>query len=430
MEPAREPAGVHDGVTGRIASLDVIRGVAVMGIFSVNVIGFSMPFQAYLNPAAYGGTTGASLAVWAANFVLIDGKMRGLFTLLFGASMLLVAQRAQACGRSAALTHYSRMAWLLAFGCLHYYLVWTGDILTLYAIVGMIAYLFHPLPARVLMALGLGFLCLDMLMGANFWVEFVRLEQLGTAPGATARAAAAYRGSVGFISPLSPGELHDSISLYRSGFATLLHDRVTEGLTGPLDQIQFGWAEALGAMFVGMAGLKSGFLGGTWRKRTYVLGAAAGIGTGMVGYVLLAWRSWASGFDPIVVFADFFVLMAPFRVAMMLGYAALIILLAAKGGPVAGRVAAVGRSAFTNYLGTSLIAAGLFFGWGLGLFGRLDRFQSWLVVPLVWGIMLAWSTPWLRRWRYGPFEWAWRSLSRWHLQPMRRVNPAIAGPAS
>lgn len=90
-------------VTGpgpRILTLDVLRGVAVMGIFSVNVVGFAMPDAAYLNPAAYGGASGANLAVWVLNFVLIDNKMRCLFSLLFGASLLLVAERAEAAGRS------------------------------------------------------------------------------------------------------------------------------------------------------------------------------------------------------------------------------------------------------------------------------------------------------------------------------------------
>ena len=105
---------------------------------------------------------------------------------------------------------------------------------------------------------------------------------------------------------------------------------------------------------------------------------------------------------------------------MVVGYAALIILLTRKGGALIERIAAAGRAAFTNYLGTSLIMTPVFYGWGLGLYGQLSRAQAWMFVPLVWLIMIAWSKPWLDRFHYGPFEWAWRSLARGRLQPMRK----------
>src|SRR6478752_1277290 len=119
---------------GRIVTLDIIRGVAVMGIFSVNVIAFAMIEAAYFNPPAYGGDTGADLALWAANMVVIDGKMRSLFSMLFGASMLLVIERAEAAGKLGWPVHLRRMLVLLGFGLVHYYFIWFGDILTLYAV--------------------------------------------------------------------------------------------------------------------------------------------------------------------------------------------------------------------------------------------------------------------------------------------------------
>ena len=101
------------------------------------------------------------------------------------------------------------------------------------------------------------------------------------------------------------------------------------------------------------------------------------------------------------------------------GYAALIILLGRSGGAIVRRIAAAGRAAFTNYLGTSLVASTIFYGYGLGLYGRLDRLEAWIIVPVVWLLILTWSKPWLDRFRYGPFEWLWRSLARFRLQPMR-----------
>jgi uncharacterized protein len=94
-----------------------------------------------------------------------------------------------------------------------------------------------------------------------------------------------------------------------------------------------------------------------------------------------------------------------------------------RRGAVANRFAAVGRAAFTNYLGSTIIGALLFFGTFGGLYGELSRGQVWLFVPVIWALMLLWSKPWLDRFAYGPFEWAWRSLSRWKLQPMRKRLP-------
>jgi uncharacterized protein len=192
---------------------------------------------------------------------------------------------------------------------------------------------------------------------------------------------------------------------------------------GPLDQLMSSWAEVIGSILLGMAALRSGFLTGAWSAASYRNIAFAGLAFGGAGYAWLGWRIQASGFAPGAIALDAFCLSGPFRLAMMLGYAALIILLARRGGWLAKRVAAAGRAAFTNYLGTSLLAAFIFMGWGLGLYGRLGRAEAWLVAPLVWLLMLAWSKPWLERFRYGPFEWAWRSLARRKLQPMRKEKP-------
>jgi uncharacterized protein len=97
-----------------------------------------------------------------------------------------------------------------------------------------------------------------------------------------------------------------------------------------------------------------------------------------------------------------------------------VILLTRGGGPLTERVAAAGRAALSNYLGTSILMSGLFYGWGFGLYGDLSRIQLWIPVVAMWAFMLLWSKPWLDRFNYGPFEWLWRSLARMRLQPMRK----------
>ena len=130
----------------RILSLDIIRGIAVMGIFSVNVVGMAMIEQAYFYPPAFGFDGLGDRVMWAINFVIVDGKFRSLFSILFGASMVLVIERAIAAGKAGWKVHYARMAVLLLFGLAHFYLLWWGDILANYAMVGMIAFVFWRLP--------------------------------------------------------------------------------------------------------------------------------------------------------------------------------------------------------------------------------------------------------------------------------------------
>lgn len=405
---------------GRIVTLDLIRGIAVMGIFSVNVIAFAMPAGAYLNPAAYGGAHGASLATWLLNFILVDNKFRSLFSILFGASMLLVVERAEAAGRSPALIHYARMFWLLVFGLIHFYLIWSGDILTLYAIVGMAAYAFRKAPVDRLIAAAIVFFLLDAAIMATLVQSYAAAEAAAAAPGATARAVAEWQAAAADLLPLPPDALARNLALFRGSYGGIVHERITvEGLQ-PLSNLIVAGPDTMGLMLLGMAGLRSGFLTGAWEWRLYARIAWMGIAAGGLGEAAIAGWTIRSGFSPTTIFADYMLVSSPFRLVMAAGYAALIILLGRHGGALARRVAAAGRAAFTNYLGTSLVVSTLFYGYGLGLYGRLDRFQAWLVVPCVWLLIIAWSKPWLDRFRYGPFEWLWRTLARGAPQPMRK----------
>src|SRR4030095_7708038 len=170
----------------------------------------------------------------------------------------------------------------------------------------------------------------------------------------------------------------------------------------------------------GMAGYKSGFLTGEWDDFYYRRVARITIPIGLAACAAIVAYDLASNFYIIGVFSAFVILATPFITIMALGYAALIVLASRRHGWLARRIAAAGRCAFTNYLGTSLIATFVFYGWGLGFYGSLSRWQAWLLVPVVWLIMLAWSKSWLENFYYGPFEWAWRRLSPRKLPPKRK----------
>lgn len=409
--------------SGRIATLDIVRGVAVMGILAMNIVAFAMPEAAYLNPMAYGNEGPADLASWLFSFILIDGKMRGLFSFLFGASLLLVVERAEAAGQSGAAVHYRRMIWLLAFGLIHFYLIWWGDILSLYAPVGMVAFFFRRIEARRLLLIG-GFLILvQFALFALFALTLAQQAAAAAAPGASAATLRAWADTQEGLGLYTPAQLGAVLATYRGPWLGVVAGNFAHNGAEPLTSLwQFG-AETLAYMLFGMAGLKTGFLAGAWPARAYARIAAAGFALGIPAYALFAWLIFRSAFGvpAIVMFGVATPVLA--RPAMIVAIAALVILLARRRGPLTARIAAAGRAAFSNYLGTSLLMTALFYGWGLGLFGSLHRIQLWIPVLAMWGLMLLWSKPWLDRFHYGPFEWLWRSLARLRPQPMRRPAP-------
>jgi uncharacterized protein len=410
----------------RIITLDVIRGIAVMGIFSVNVVAFALIFPAYMNPSAAGGHHGVDLATWFANFIVIDGKMRSLFSMLFGASMLLVIERAVAAGRSGASVHYRRMIVLALFGLAHFYFIWFGDILFLYAVIGMIAFLFIRKPPKSLLVWAAGLFLLNAAMMAASSAYFRSADREAHAADATPVEIREWNKSIAWGRQSEETTARD-IAIHRGSAVDRAEHMLGERAFEPFGSIIFFGPETLALMLLGMAGYKSGYLTGDWSDRRYRSIAIWTLGIGAAASAAIAYTTWRSDFYLPLVFFNLVVTQLPFRIMMALGYAALIILVFRKPSWVRDRFAAVGRAAFTNYLGTSIIGVLIFYGDGLGLYHRVSRFEAWLFVPLVWLLMLAWSKPWLDRFQYGPFEWAWRSLARWELQPMRKKErPAAA----
>lgn len=404
----------------RIVTLDILRGVAVMGILAMNIIAFAMPVQAYFSPDALGPGTALDHIVYALNFVFIDGKMRGLFSFLFGASMLLIIDRAEASGESPAAITYRRQLWLLLFGALHFYLIWFGDILFSYALTGMVAYLFRNLPIRSLLVWGVILLVLQTLIMAGSAQEAHSLAQAAAGPDPSTAALRDWTEFAGEFEALSADKLKEIVALHLGPWTGLVREQLTENFTDPLFFAVLFGPETLAYMLFGMAGLKSGFLTGDWSNEAYRKVALVCLAIGIPVYAFIGWMLFSDGFTVPGIFTWYMTATVPFRPLMVVAYAALIILATRGGGWLVERIAAAGRAAFTNYLGTSIIMTALFYGWGLGLYGSLSRPELWLVVFAMWLLMLAWSKPWLDRFAYGPFEWLWRSLARWELQPLRK----------
>jgi uncharacterized protein len=345
--------------------------------------------------------------------------MRGLFSLLFGASLMLITDAAEAKGRSPAAAHYVRTLWLGLFGALHYYLLWWGDILLHYALVALAAYFFRRLSlTHLLIAAGV-LLLYNLFIMVELSALGIRLAEVVANPGAPREQVELWASIIKDLAPLPPAELARDLALHRGGLIELARHRFAEEAWVPLKFLQIGGAETLAMMVLGMAGVRSGFLTGAWRAERYRRIAFWCILWGALGFAVNAVVQIRSGFDPGTVFVSLWGGTVLFRIPMIVGYAALIILLTRHGGAWVERIAAAGRTAFTNYLGTSILMTFVFYGWGLGLYGTFSRAALWPLVFAVWGLMLLWSKPWLERYRYGPFEWLWRTLSRGRMQPMR-----------
>jgi uncharacterized protein len=405
----------------RLITLDALRGFAVMGILAMNIVAFSMPEWAYVTPAAYGGDTVADRIIWLLSYVLLDGKMRGLFSLLFGASMMLIIDNAQAKGDSAKTVHFSRMTWLAIFGLVHYFIIWFGDILFLYAAIGSLAFMFRHWEARrlikwALIIYGIGFAIWSLQFGGLQILQFMA-AQPGASPDIVKMAQDIFKGSEFDTNPAV------YLDVYRGNYVGIFAKRLEEWFR-PLTLVFQSGTETLPLMMIGMAGKKNGFITGNWYRTDYMRWARKMIVPGLIINAALGAWVIAADYDMMTALAALLAWGLLPRIMLTVGYAAMLILLIQRleGSEFIDRVAAAGRAAFTNYLGTSIVMTTIFYGYGFGLFGHVSRAALMLFVAGACAFMLMWSKPWLRRYRYGPLEWLWRSLARRRLQPMRKTN--------
>ena len=395
----------------RIDALDVLRGVALLGILTMNISAFSMPAAAYFNPSVYGDLGGVNGWVWRLTHVLADMKFMAIFSMLFGAGIVLMTDRHAARGRATGALHRRRMLWLIAFGLLHAHLLWYDDILFWYGVCGLVVFPLRTLPPKRLILIGLasiGMASLFSLVGGwtlESWPpEMLESVSHDLSPPADALAA--------------------EISVYRGGWLAQMSERVPRALE--METITLlSWAvwRVSGLMLLGMALFKLGVLTGARSPRFYrrLLAVTAVVGIPIVVFGLR--QNVASGWKT----PEFFLFGLQYNywgsLLVSLGWVSAVML--ACGNPNLARwtrpFAAVGRTAFTNYILQTVICTTIFYGHGFGLFGRVERSGQALIVLAVWALQLAVSPLWLRRFRYGPLEWLWRSLAYRRLQPFRRL---------
>jgi len=392
----------------RISSLDLIRGIAVLGILAINIAGFAGPSAGTDTPWLPRPATPADEAAFALAFVLFEGKMRALFSMLFGASMLLFVERAEAARRDGDILQLRRLAWLGLFGLLHYVLLWWGDILFVYAVSGFFALTLRRLPDRVLLALALA-----IFMLWHGWGMAGSLEEItGRVGSATTRQAMA----------ATIHHMQVETAQARLGFTAQIADKLATAPGWPVIMAAYTIGETLPLMLLGMVLLRTGFFSGAWPRRRLIVVAAGGLTLGSAWTLVLLDWAWTRHF-PATVMPDILAYWtAPAHLLMASGYAAAIMLAAPRlsATRLGERLRSAGRMAFSNYLGTTIVMTAIFYGWGLGFYGRIGPALQPLFVLGGWALMLGWSQPWLAHFRQGPLEWAWRSLTELHPMPMRR----------
>lgn len=405
--------------TARIGTLDAVRGFAVMGILLMNIVDFAMPGFAYYNPSYYGGEEGANFCAWAVNYVLFDGKMRGLFTMMFGASTVLIAERALGAGESPARVTFARMWWLLVFGMIHVWLIWYGDILVLYSLCGMIAIAAWRWPPRRLFVFGAALLCLKLALGIAAYTSFAALERAAAKPNASPETLAEWAATQERIAlPTVQSQLEG----YRGGYVDAFRARIPLAVYILTEAHPAAVPDTLALIAIGMGLFKRGFFSGAWSVSSYRRVALWSFVVCIPLHLPLIAINVEADYHPITLHLTEAIHLSLLRTPMTMGYAALVILFMQRfqESGLAQRLVAAGRMAFSNYIGTSILCTLIFNGYGLGWYGYLERWQCYFVVIAVWAIMLLWSKVWLDRFHFGPLEWLWRSLARSRLQPFVR----------
>jgi uncharacterized protein len=436
-QPLRGPVTREE----RIATIDILRGIALLWILFSNIDIFSGPETFFELPQGLPDTTfmnahlHLNLLLLLFKWITTEGKARFLFSMLFGVGLCLMTERAERMGRTGSLAdiYLRRNFWLCVFGLLHATLLWPGDILLSYGLAGLLfLYPCRKLGARTLLILGGLVTCVSSLFLPYFLgtAGDIDLSRHGQAVvGARQAGAALTRDQVKIegqwhalravhavvVPPLDGGP--SQAQPYLATVASQFHALFTELLISR----GFVVLEAVGGMLFGMGLYKTGFLTAKYSWRTYSLYAFFGLLLSAPSYVTGLWKVYQGQFNFITAEVWLYL---PYEILKLISGIGMIsiLMLFIKSNLFRGvkiALAAVGQMALTNYILTSLVCQWLFMWCPWALYGRLTYLQHHLVMVCVWVLNIALSVLWLRRFQFGPLEWVWRSLTYWTLQPIR-----------
>lgn len=423
----------------RITTLDTIRGFALLGILLMNIVGFGLP-AAYDDPTNSGGATGINLAIWVAMHVLAEGKMRCLFSMVFGAGIILLTSRAeQRADPSAADIYYRRNLWLGAFGIVHAFLLWQGEVLYPYALCALALYPFRRMAPKGLIIIAAAMMLTIAAFAIHNGMDTQRTIAEGKASADLKKSGAKLTeeqdGALKKWEELrkhakpSAEEIDKTNKKWRGSVLDVLKVRAGEVWRWHSMAYYHYWnLDIFSMMLLGMGLFKLGVFSGTLSMRFYAAMAAAGYAIGLSINSYTAWTRVANNFD-IVVNIYSGVTYDLGRLSIALAHVAVLILLM-KAGLLAWltrSLGAIGQMALSNYLTHSVVCSTIFCGYGFALYGRLERYQLYYIVAALWIFQMIASPLWLRHFHFGPAEWVWRSLTYWKKQPMRKSSPRAQG---
>lgn len=410
----------------RVVSIDVLRGVALLGILVMNIQAFSMIFAAYSNPTAYGDLTGINYWVWYISHLFFDMKMMAIFSMLFGAGVVLMTSHAEKTSNKSAGVYYRRTTILLLFGLLHGYLLWIGDILVWYALTGFWLYLFRKIRPAILIPVGLIFITLASGVALMGSLQMAYFDSQKNNPELKEETRQEYQAVINDLDnnwQPSTEAITKETEAMRGSWSDEIMFRVEKVMFFQLKVYPlWGLWRVGGLMLIGMGLFKLGVFSAARSKLFYFImfGLGWGIGLPIVAYGAM------QNFE-----ADWYCVNSKFMnsqynywasIPVSLGWVGLIMLLCKSNFLTSFKrmLQAVGQMALTNYLLHTLICTTIFYGRGLGCFGRAERVDQILIVLGIWIFQLLASPLWLKYYRYGPFEWLWRSLTYKQMQKLRR----------
>ena len=421
----------------RIRTIDMIRGLALLGILMMNIPGFGID-PAVFNRLITGSHNNADYYTFSTVMILFEGTMRGLFSMLFGAGMILFMQnKAELPGNATvAEYYYRRLLWLVGFGLFNaYVLLWFGDILFFYGLCGMLLFPFRKMRPKWLLAIGIACLFINIISPL---INYGETREKRSAYKEAAAARKAHRKltpdqqkalttwqEMEKNSKPDPERSKTNVEKIRGSYGTVFSYFISRNENDEIWGMYMGSWDMLCMMFIGMAMLGTGFFTNRLPTSTYGITLLLGYSIG----ILLSW-CYLRGLETsitrgISAYTDAYrvphwILYDFRRVFLSVGHASLLMVIyRAKLVPwLMKALANVGQMAFTNYLMQSIICTLFFYGYGLGYYDTLRFHQMYYVVGTVWIFQLIFSSVWLRYFRFGPFEWIWRSLTYWTFQPM------------
>ncbi|SMD45376.1 uncharacterized protein SAMN00777080_4025 [Aquiflexum balticum DSM 16537] len=420
----------------RIDIIDIIRGVALLGILILNIPYFSM--EEYFTEPWNQDTSNTNFWVHAVNIVFFEGKMRALFSMVFGAGIILFTTNKEKAGKSATWLFYKRMIWLTLFGLAHaHLLLWMGDILYFYGLIGMLAFLFRKMKPKYL-AMGvpivaiIGFVANTLFMqnirGEYLeYKEAVALQDAGNELGEKELAAMeAWEETRKDMIP-NKEEVVEHTALMKGSYAEVASHVRPMAWDGQFKYLIFSIWDMLALMLLGIALYKWGFLTLKWTQSQYIKTIWIGYGIGLP-LVIFSFVYNTVHFPNVETALAFYEihsinwvsLIYDFqRILIMMAHVALVILIYQKGyfKLLMNGLRAVGQTAFTNYIMHSVICTLVFFGYGLNQYSEWEYYQLYYLVIGIWIFQLIVSPIWLKYFLFGPLEWLWRCLTYGRIQP-------------